>query len=470
MSIIYVSIRPEETRMGVTTSERLVDYVVERNSETHLVSSVFQGRVANVLPGIQAAFIDIGKEQNAFLYIEPEEKLTQGQNVLVQVIKDARSTKGPAVTRDISLPGRFVVLQPFNPRIALSKKLSPKSLRQKIRQVAEEHQPPGMGFIIRTAAETATEEELIADMEGLAADWKVILGRSKRGKAPQLLYRELDLSVRIVRDYITQEVHKIVIDDVAVGERIEALLKDMDRENVGVVYYKGKEDLFSYYGLEEDIATISDRKVWLQCGGYLVFDYTEALTVVDVNSGRYKGRAKMADTIMDINKEAAVEIARQLRLRDIGGIVVVDFIDMATPEQQQELLQILKNSLAGDKMKPKVQDITALNLVEITRRKERQNLSTVLYSTCPVCQGSGRVQSPETVCVEIRRKLRLSLKVGHLSRDLLITVHPTVAKWCVENCVKDMDKEFHCHIHIASDAALEPEAFTVLSGGEDEGR
>jgi len=456
--------------MGVTTSERLVDYVVERNSETHLVSSVFQGRVANVLPGIQAAFIDIGKEQNAFLYIEPEEKLTQGQSVLVQVIKDARSTKGPAVTRDISLPGRFVVLQPFNPRIALSKKLSPKSLRQKIRQVAEEHQPPGMGFIIRTAAETATEEELIADMEGLAADWKIILGRSKRGRAPQLLYRELDLSVRIVRDYITPEVHKIVIDDTAVGERIEALLKDMDRDNVGVVYYKGKEDLFSYYGLEEDIATISDRKVWLQCGGYLVFDYTEALTVVDVNSGRYKGRAKMADTIMDINKEAAVEIARQLRLRDIGGIVVVDFIDMATPEQQQELLQVLKNSLAGDKMKPKVQDITALNLVEITRRKERQNLSTVLYSTCPICQGSGRVQSPETVCVEIRRKLRLSLKVGNLSRELLITVHPTVAKWCVENCVKDMEKEFHCHIRIASDVALEPEAFTVLSGGEDEGR
>ena len=466
MSIIYVSVRPEETRMGVTSSERLVDYVVERNSEQHLVSSVFQGRVANVLPGIQAAFIDIGKEQNAFLYIGPEEKLTQGQSLLVQVTKDARSTKGPAVTRDISLPGRFVVLQPFNPRIALSKQLSPKSLRSKIRKVAEEHQPPGMGFIIRTAAQTATEEELVADMEGLMSDWQVILSRSKRGRAPQLLYRELDLSVRIVRDYITPEVHKIVIDDTAVGERIEALLKDLDRDNVGVVYYKGKEDIFNYYGLEEDVATISDRKVWLACGGYLVFDYTEALTVIDVNSGRYTGRDKMADTIMDINKEAAAEIARQLRLRDIGGIVVVDFIDMATPEQQQELLQVLRNSLAGDKMKPKVQDITALNLVEITRRKARQNLSTVLYSTCPACQGSGRVQSPETVCVEIRRKLRLSLRVGNLSRNLQISVHPTVAKWCVENCVKDMEKEFHCHIHIEGDLAFEPEAFTVLSGGE----
>ena len=466
MSIIYVSVRPEETRMGVTSSERLVDYVVERNSEQHLVSSVFQGRVANVLPGIQAAFIDIGKEQNAFLYIGPEEKLTQGQSLLVQVTKDARSTKGPAVTRDISLPGRFVVLKPFNPRIALSKQLSPKSLRSKIRKVAEEHQPPGMGFIIRTAAQTATEEELVADMEGLMSDWQVILSRSKRGRAPQLLYRELDLSVRIVRDYITPEVHKIVIDDTAVGERIEALLKDLDRDNVGVVYYKGKEDIFNYYGLEEDVATISDRKVWLACGGYLVFDYTEALTVIDVNSGRYTGRDKMADTIMDINKEAAAEIARQLRLRDIGGIVVVDFIDMATPEQQQELLQVLRNSLAGDKMKPKVQDITALNLVEITRRKARQNLSTVLYSTCPACQGSGRVQSPETVCVEIRRKLRLSLRVGNLSRNLQISVHPTVAKWCVENCVKDMEKEFHCHIHIEGDPAFEPEAFTVLSGGE----
>lgn len=467
MSTIYISVHPEETRMGVVEQDKLVDYVVERNSENHLVSSVFQGRVNNVVPGIQAAFIDIGHTQNAFLYVEPQVKLTQGQIVLVQVIKDARSTKGPAVTSDISLPGRYVVLQPFNPRLALSKKLSPKSLRHKIKAVAESHQPQGMGLVVRTAAANATEEELIADIERLVAAWHIILERSKRGKAPQLLYRELDLPVRMVRDYLTKDVHKIVVDDKSVGERVKSLLPDLAQEDVGVVYYQQKEDIFAYYGLEEAIAAISDRTVWLPCGGYLVFDYTEALTVIDVNSGRYKGQDNMAATIMEINKEAAAEIAHQLRLRDIGGIVVVDFIDMETSAAQEELLTVLRKHLSNDKMKPKVQDITALNLVEITRRKERQNLSTVLYAPCPVCQGSGRVQSPETVCVEIRRKLRTSLGVGHLSRDLEISVHPQVAQWCKEYAAKDMEREFHCHIHIVSDASMEPEAFAILAAGHE---
>ncbi len=464
MSTILISVHPEETRMGVVRQNRLVDYVVERNSEQHLVSSVFLARVNNLVPGIQAAFLDIGQQQNAFLHLPLTTKLTQGQSVLVQVRKDARSTKGPAATRDISLPGRYVVLQPFSPRVVLSKKIAPKSVRHKLKSFIEEICPKGMGLVVRTAAQYATGQELIEDIDSLLEAWRVILERSKRAKAPQLLYRELDLSVRIVRDYLSQEITTVVVDHKEVGERIRQLLQNSSQEGVEVVDYLGKEDIFSHYGLEESIASISDRQVWLESGGYLVFDYTEALTVIDVNSGKYQGEGNLAQTGMKINKEAAWEIARQLRLRDIGGIVLVDFIDMDSGEKQEELLQLLREAFAEDKMKPRVQDITALNLVEITRRKERQNLSTVLYTSCPICQGSGRVQSPETVYVEVRKKLRSILKVGHLSNSLVVTVHPQVAAWILNHGVKEMEGELKRQIRIEGDSTMDPEAFGITAG------
>lgn len=463
MSTIYVSCRPEETRMAVVNNHRLVDFVIERNGEQHLVSSIFKGRIANVVPGIQAAFVDLGKGPNGFLYLQGKEKISQGQSILVQVTKDARSTKGPAVTRNITIPGRYVVLTPFENKVALSKSISPKSVRNRIRKFVEEYKPAQMGLVIRTAAENATEEEILSDINSLLKDWHVLEKKSSRAKAPSLLYRELDLSVRIVRDYITEDIHKIVIDEQDTCQRVKDLLEDMDLSNMDVVYYDKKEDIFHKYKVDSQIASISDRQVALPGGGYLVFDYTEAMTVVDVNSGKDHSGKTLEDTITKINKEAAVEIARQLRLRDIGGIIVVDFIDMETLEEQQDLLKTLRASLVDDKMKPKVQDITALNLVEITRRKARQNLSTVLYSQCPFCQGSGRVQSPETVCVEIRRRLRTSFLTGHMDKNLLISAHPTVAQWCIAHCVKDMEKEFSCKIHVKEDPALGAEIFTILT-------
>lgn len=464
MSTIYVSVHPEETRMGVVNNHKLVDFVVERSSEQHLVSSVFKGKVTRVVRNIQAAFVDIGKEQNAFLYVAKNEHVNEGDTLLVQVTKDARSTKGPAVTRNITLPGRYVVLQPFAHKVALSKQITGKGERKRLRQIGEQHQPPHMGLVIRTAAQNVAAEEIAADIAGLVTDWQVIEARGKRGKAPLLLYRELDLPVRIVRDYVTAEVHKIEIDDEATCKRVLDLLDSMEMDDIGVVYYSQKEDIFHKYKLHRQIEAMSDRLVWLDCGGYLVFDQTEAMTVVDVNSGKYSGKTTLSQTILDVNKEAAEEVARQLRLRDIGGIVVVDFIDMQEEKQQESILQHLRLALAGDKMKPKVHDITALNLVEITRRKARQNLSTVLYSTCPTCQGSGRVQSPETIAVEIRRRLRSFKAAGHLSRYLTITVHPTVAPWLVTNALQDMEKEFSCKLTVESDAASQVEAFALLAG------
>lgn len=460
MSTIIVSVQPGESRMGIAVQNRLRQFVVERNHDQQMVGSIFKGRVVNVVRGIQAAFVDIGKEQNAFLYIGANEKISEGQSVLVQVEKDARGSKGPSVTRNITLPGHYMVLHTTSRIVGLSKRITDKDQRERLRNVVSKNRPQGLGFVVRTAAEDVDEQELIADMEHLAADWKVIQARSKREKAPALLYRELDLPVRIVRDYVDKDVHRIVVDNENVAQSLKELLEQTGISDVKVSLYRGQEDIFSKFKLTRQIEGISSRRVDLECGGYLVFDYTEAMTVVDVNSGNFQSANTLEETTMAVNRQAAVELARQLQLRDIGGIIVVDFIDMYSKEQQEEILQLLREALADDKMKPKVQDITRLNLVEITRRKARQNVSTVLYGECPTCHGSGRVQSPETIGVEIRKRLRNML--GSDNKKLSITVHPEVARWLWGDYIREMEEEFSCKIRLVSDVSCDIEAFSIL--------
>lgn len=462
MDTIFVSVRPEETRMGLVEEDQLRDYAVERHSSENLVGNVYRGRVSNVVPGIQAAFIDLNLGKNGFLTLQKGEKLSEGQMLLVQVVKDARGNKGPAVTRDITLPGRYVVLEPFGSRISLSRKITCKTQRKVLREWAEKILPEHMGLVIRTAASHAEEADLQADVQQLLHSWEVLLRRSRVGRGPQLLYRELDLAIRLIRDYATDKVQRIIVDEENTFQRLTELLQEMGLTRIQVKLYKGEEDLFSFYHLEEDIESISDRVVWLPGGGYLVFDYTEAMTVIDVNSGKFASAADRDATSMVTNREAAREIARQLRLRDIGGIIVADFIDMDSPAEQEEILQLLKHAFASDKMKPKVVGITHLNLVEMTRMKARKNLSSILYCTCPLCGGSGRVESPESVYVEIRRRLRSSFTQGNMSHTLLLTVHPMVYSWLREQGVKDMEQEFHCSLKLASDPALEVGVFTIL--------
>ena len=326
---IIISATPEETRMALTEDGKLMEYVVERNSEQHMVGSVFKGKVKNIVRGIQAAFVDIGREQNAFLFLGENSEVTEGQSVLVQVTKDARGTKGPTAVREIALPGRYVVLLPASDYIGISHKISNKDEKQRLRSLVAQHKPEGVGFVIRTLAEGVSDDLLLTDIRQLLATWQVINARAQHGQAPMLLYRELDLSVRIVRDYLTEQVDKIILDDAAVYKRVCELLSDLGSVlPTKLVLHESKDDVFSYYQLNDQIAGISDRKVWLDCGGYLVIDYTEAMTVIDVNSGKFNGNRNLEDTVMQINRQAAAEIARQLRLRDIGGIIVVDFIDM----------------------------------------------------------------------------------------------------------------------------------------------
>ncbi|WP_278673735.1 Rne/Rng family ribonuclease [Acidaminococcus fermentans] len=463
MNTIYVSVRPEETRMGMVEGDQLRDYAVERNSTDNLVGNVYRARVSNVVPGIQAAFVDLNTGKNGFLTLKKGEKLSEGQMLLVQVIKDARGNKGPAVTREITLPGRYVVLEPYGSRVSLSRKISCKTKRKELREWARELLPDHMGLVLRTAAAHAEKNEIRADLEQLLHNWDVLLRRSKVGRGPGLLYRELDLAIRLVRDYVTDQVERIIVDDEKTCTRLQEMLRDMGLPQIQVKQYRGQEDLFSFYHLDKDIESLSDRVVWLPGGGYLVFDYTEAMTVIDVNSGKFSTGPDRDATSLATNREAAREIARQLRLRDIGGIIVADFIDMDREEEQAEILQILKREFASDKMKPKVIDLTHLNLVEMTRMKARKNLSSILYASCPMCGGSGRVESPETVYVEIRRRLRSSFLHGNMSHSLLLTVHPLVYSWLRQQGLQDMEREFHCTLKLASDPALETGVFTLLT-------
>lgn len=448
--------------MGVSVHRRLREYVVERGSAKQLVGSIFKGKVNNVVRGLQAAFVDLGLEQNAFLYLREQEQLSEGESVLVQVTKDARGSKGPSVTRELTLPGRYLVLMPFSDMVGLSKKLTDKDNRTRLRNLVEEARPDNMGFVVRTAAAEASDEQILDDMRMLAASWRVVWARAQHSRHPQLLYRELSLPVRIVRDYVKAEVERIIIDDESVCQRVRELLDMASNHKVSVEYYADSEDIFSKLGFTEQIDGISDRKVWLECGGYLVFDYTEAMTVIDVNSGKYSGSGTLEGTVMEINRQAAQEIALQLQLRDIGGIIIIDFIDMHTPEDRQELLALLRRAFADDAMKPKVQGITNLNLVEVTRRKARQNLSSVLYDTCPTCKGSGYVESAETVGIEIRRRLRSFIRQGLSSKELILTVHPAVAGWLAKSELKAMEAEFSCRIKVVGDNRLHVEAFSIL--------
>ena len=460
---IIISSAPEEVRMGLLDNGILQEFLVERAMSAHLVGSIFLGRVSNVVKGIQAAFIDIGLAQNAFLYLGDSKDLTEGASVMIQITKDPRGTKGPTASREITFPGHYVVLFPFADYIGISRKITDETERNRLHAVAEAYKPEGMGIVLRTEAEGMEPEILKEDIEGLVAEWNIVAARAKLAKAPSFLHRELDLSVRMVRDYFTKDVKEIVTDNPVAFQRIRELLARMKRTGeTRLQLWEGSEDVFSAFGLGDTLASMSDRRVELSGGGYLVIDHTEAMTVIDVNSGSYSGKSSLEDTIMEINRNAAREIAHQLRLRDIGGIIVVDFIDMHSEENRQEVLSVLESSFAGDKMRPRVQDITVLNLVEITRKKSRQNLEAILYEDCPVCSGSGRVQSKEAISLEIKRRIRGLLKKQGSAKDILVVAHPLEAEYLQQNVLKDWDRELSCHIVTEADPSLHVEAFMIL--------
>lgn len=447
---IIVDVGFNETRVALLEDKDLVEIYIERDKAERLVGNIYRGKVSSVLPGMQAAFIDIGHEKNAFLYvgdaipmkefsefdgeaIEQDCKdynisdlLRPGQEITVQVTKEPIGTKGPRVTTHITLPGRHMVLLPNADYTGVSRRIESEGERNKLKKIAESLKPHNMGLIVRTASEGKTAEDFEHDINFLIKLWDIIKSKEAKGAVPRCIHKDLNLVYRSVRDLFTWDIDKFIIND---RKEYSKVLELVDMISPGlkyrVEYFSKGYDLFEYYQLETKLSRALSRKVWLKSGGYLVIDKTEALTVVDVNTGKYVGRHNLEETVVKTNIEAAKEIAKQLRLRDIGGIIVIDFIDMHETEHQQMVLDALKQSLKKDRTKSTVVGMTGLGLIEMTRKKVRQELSTVMNIDCPYCEGTGKILSPESIARNVHKQIGDYFSVN-LVTAVQVEVHPSV--------------------------------------------
>lgn len=441
---IIASVEPFETRVAVQEDGQLSHIFIERGEP--LAGNVYKGKVVNVLPGMDAAFIDIGLDRNAFLHVtdirsqrlageeveEPfgrgaiAERLRPGQEILVQVTKEPMGTKGARVTTYVALPAHYLVLMPTVNYVGVSRRITSDGERKRLRQTSERIKPEGMGLIVRTAAEGVGERELQADVDFLLSVWNRVTERAKGGRAPTLIYQDLRLVRRVVRDLLTDEVDRFVIDSPDDYGRILDLLSSFApalRSRVSL--YKGEEPIFEHFGVERELERALRRKVWLRSGGYIIIDRTEALTVIDVNTGKYVGKTDLASTIFKTNMEAIGEVVRQIILRDIGGIILADFIDMENEHHRQRVLQALHEAIKVDRAKVHIIDLTQLGLVEITRKRVYQDLEEVMRTPCPYCEGRGRVLNPEAMSLRVRREVRKLVRTTK-ARAVLVEVHPQV--------------------------------------------
>lgn len=477
MKSIIVNMVPEETCMALLEDGELQAVEMERSSHSHLVGNIYKGRVQNVLPGMQAAFVDIGTGKNAFLYIGdglPHETIASmpqnarihiGQSLPIQIVKDAIGTKGPRATMHISLPGRNVVLMPTAAYIGMSRRIEDEAERARLHAIAERICPKGMGLIIRTVAAGQSEQSLAEDVRYLVRLWESILARYKlKAKGSTLLYRDADLLIRLVRDRFTADIDELVIDNEEAYQRVRSLVEANSPELVDRIrFYASKTPIFKAYHIEEEIEKLGAREVELKSGGFLVIDKTEALTVIDVNTGKYVGKTNLGDTVYQTNLEAAAEILKQIRLRDIGGIIIVDFIDMEKESQKEELLTYMREQVKHDRTKTNIVDITSLGLVEITRKKTRQNIDSIVYSECPICHGRGRIESPETVAIRISRDIRRMERKSHACEGYEIEVHETVAEELRANqLMMNLAAEFGTDIKVTVKPGMHPENYTIL--------
>lgn len=474
MKTIYVNVMPEETRMAVVEDGRLTALELERPEHAHLVGNIYKGQVQNVLKGMQAAFVDIGQPKNAFLYVgngkiastaranSPRENITVGQHVIVQIIKDEVGTKGPRATMHLSVPGRHVVLMPNSAYIGTSHRIEAEQERKRLHRIVREALPDNMGAIIRTAAQGQPAEKITRDIRYLVKIWEEILAKFKLSSSSTVLYRDADLVIRIVRDYLTEDVDKMVIDNPRMYKRVCDLLKTTEPESIQrIELYDGK-NLFRAMGITDAMEQLSGRTVALKSGGFLVIDKTEAMTVIDVNTGSFVGDMNLSDTVYKLNIEAADEIMRQLRLRDIGGIILVDFIDMETSEQNEALLERMRQQALEDRSKTNIVDITSLGLVEITRRKARKNLESLLYCQCPVCEGTGRVLSPETLAVKVCRNIRRIEARSHAADGYLLQLHPQAAnEITVMDCFRRLREDLGTDISLESSRDVMPGTYIL---------
>lgn len=497
-SELVINTTSHETRIALIENGTIAELYIERSRIKGIVGNIYKGRVIRVLPGMQAAFVDIGLDKAAFLYVadvfdaieeyetylEASEKkdesgegrefhpvmhpiedlLQEGQELLVQVSKEPIGTKGARITSHISLPGRHLVYMPTVDHVGISRRIEDETERERLREIVERIKAPGSGFIVRTVSEGKSEEDLASDLRYLTQLWNEIATRKESAGVPSLIHSDLDVTQKVVRDILTDQVDRIVVDARPEYDKIVQFITTfMPKMKYSIELYEEDEPIFDHYGLEVDISRALGRKVWLKSGGYIIVEQTEALTAIDVNTGRFVGKHNLEDTILKTNLEAVKEIAYQLRLRNIGGIIIIDFIDMEKEVNREKVFTALEEALKSDKSKTNILKISELGLVEMTRKRVRESLGRMLCEPCPYCEGRGYVKSKLTICHELFRELRREM-LDIRGSKVMLTVHPQVADLLYDEerkGLEELEKRFRKNITIRAKPGFHQEQFEI---------
>ena len=488
---LVINARPHETRVALVENGVVVELYINRGSEQELMGNIYLGRVVRVLPGMQAAFVDIGIDKPAFLYVADvyndarhweqvmlqegdednnsenesplrmrqlknfdiniEGLLQEGQDIMVQVSKEPIGTKGARITSYITLAGRHLVFMPTIDHIGVSRKIEGEKERTRLRKIIQELRPSGEGFIVRTVSERAPKDKLKSEMEFLNRLWKTIQKRQETSSTPNLLHKELTITLRAVRDLFTKEIDRLVIDS---REEYQAIMEFIENFVPSLKYsvelYEGREPLFDAYGIEMEISRALDKKIWLKSGGYIVIESTEALATIDVNTGSYVGKRNLEETIVKTNLEALKEIAYQIRFRNIGGLIVIDFIDMDRESDREKVFLTLKEALEKDRAKTTVLKMSELGLIEMSRKRTRENINLFLTEACFYCDGRGRLKSSTTICYDIFRDLERET-VSDEGGKVYLLVNPEIERVLKEEerySVMELEKKINRRIII----------------------
>jgi len=500
---LIINVTREESRVALLESGQVVEIYIERNKDTSLVGNVYKGKVLKILPGMQSSFIDIGLEKAAFLYVSDimpdfddyyppivenenrdgneddsdnpalhsedhrplpiEELLQEGQEIFVQVAKDPIGTKGARVTSYITLPGRYLVIMPNVDHVGISRRIEDEETRERLKTIANEIRPKGYGLIMRTASEDATDDEIRRDLDFLMHVWENTRLKKDKASAPALIYSDLDLVFRSIRDFMSQDVERLVIDSHEDYEKLSDFVSSYFPELMSKIeLYDGMEPIFDAFAIEHDVARALERKVWLKSGGYIIIDQTEAMTVIDVNTGKYVGKENLEETILKTNLEAVKETAYQVRLRNLGGIIIMDFIDMEKLENRDKVFNALVEAMKKDRAKSTVYNVSELGIIQMTRKRVRESLGRVLCDQCPYCEGKGFVKSARTVAYEIFRKLR---KMGlPKAKVAVITASPAVAELLAEDerfGIEETETAFGINLIVKEDFKFHQEHYEI---------
>lgn len=482
---IVIDMSEVETRAALLEDGKVVEFFFERALELRLAGNIYKGVVENVLPGIQSAFVNIGLDKNAFLFIGDmlldekrkdvriEDLVRVGEEIIVQVVKEPMGTKGARASTKITLPGRYVVFMPGMDVVGVSHRIVSDEERERLKKIVERLRPSKAGIIVRTAAEGKSVEEIREDIESLIRLWERIKKKAEMTAAPALLYQEASLIYALVRDVVDESVEHIWINSFFGYQKLRDFIESVAPHLAERVhFFESRENIFEHFSLHKEIERALSRKVWLKSGGYLVFDRTEAMTVVDVNTGKFVGKKDLQETILKTNLEAAEEIARQVRLRDIGGIILIDFIDMEKKEHRRQVVRALEEFLSRDRTRCTVVEMSELGLVEMTRKRVRKSLDSLLREPCPFCEGEGRILSLETVAVNFLRKVEEICR-HTVSSVLAFAVGEELGRYLAsegERFLQNLRKLYGKEILWKVSKSLPPRRYSIIGVGEEEVR